>query len=298
MSELAATARSGAAWASACQDGFGGRGDGHEPAAARCRWIRDSPATPAGRCTRSGRKHPSFIGIVGSAKQRTAYTIPERVCDTDELIEPRAWGDVPARSTSTVPSPDNVTATRTSKVRSSTPSLSMVNVLSYRPGGERGQRVAHPSLGVVERLPHEARDFGRAVPVVQLVDPTGDDVHAGDERLDVADDLVGGAAVPADDPHTTSLAGSPARARWTGGNSSPSTNVSVASDAKPAADTPPTSATWMSVPAKYATRAVGEDRAEHEDVVGVDATPVGVVEGEDVTGRHGPQREVLDEGGE
>ena len=65
----------------------------------------------------------------------------------------------------------------------------------------------------------------------------------------------------------------------------PSANVSVASAASPPADTPPTSATWMSVPAKNTHAVVGEHRPEHEDVVGVDAAAVRVVHREHVAGR-------------
>ena len=43
-------------------------------------------SVPIGRFVRSGRKHPSFIGIVGSTKQRTAYTTPDIVCENDALI--------------------------------------------------------------------------------------------------------------------------------------------------------------------------------------------------------------------
>src|SRR5436190_1703789 len=52
----------------------------------------------------------------------------------------------------------------------------------------------------------------------------------------------------------TSSAASPARYKCTGGRSRPSAKVSVASAASPPAETPPTSATWISVPPKKRTR--------------------------------------------
>src|SRR5579884_2150616 len=85
---------------------------------------------PNGRLVVMGRKHPSFIGIDGSTKQRTANTTPDNVCENDELIAPLDCGDVPSKSIVTSPL-SMVTRTLTSNVRpSSTPSLSMVNMPS------------------------------------------------------------------------------------------------------------------------------------------------------------------------
>src|SRR3954453_9578295 len=82
---------------------------------------------PNGRFVVMGRKQPSFMGIDGDRKQRTANTTPDSVCENDELMAPLDWSLVPAKSMVTAPS-DNVTCTFTSNVRpSSTPSLSMVN---------------------------------------------------------------------------------------------------------------------------------------------------------------------------
>src|SRR3954447_27045298 len=43
---------------------------------------------PNGSLAMIGRKQPSFMGIEGSTKQRTANTTPDIVCENDELIEP------------------------------------------------------------------------------------------------------------------------------------------------------------------------------------------------------------------
>src|SRR5687768_13544484 len=69
---------------------------------------------PRGKLMTSGVKHPSFIGMVWSTKQRTANRTPDSACDNDALIAPLACGDVPVKSRWIDPSPGSVISTTTS----------------------------------------------------------------------------------------------------------------------------------------------------------------------------------------
>ena len=208
---------------------------------------------PLGRRACSGRKQPSFIGIVGSTKHRIAYTTPDRVCENDELMVPRAWGDVPSKSTSMPPS-RAVTATFTSNVRSgSTPSPSISNVPWYVPAGRRrrSSRTRRSESSIESRtkrstvvVPKRSRSSStrRAMTFTPATSARTSPITLSGARL-----------LRAMMPNTSST-GASFRYRWTGGSNRPSANVSVASAASPATALPPRSATWMRVPAKKTTR--------------------------------------------
>src|SRR6516164_3235590 len=53
---------------------------------------------PGGSRTDRGRRLPSFIGIVGSRKQRTAKTAPASAWETEELTAAGTCGSVPSKS--------------------------------------------------------------------------------------------------------------------------------------------------------------------------------------------------------
>ena len=287
MSELAATARSGAACASACRIASvtAATVTSRPPQAAGGSGFTN---VPGGRCTWSGRKHPSFIGIVGSTKQRhrvhdARQRLRDRRVDRAARLRRRpAEIDVDRA----VPAQRDRDAHHVEGARLDAVAVDRERALvpSWRQLRRATSRIRRSDVAQVASIDHR-RHLGRAEPVVQLLDAAGDHVHAGDERLHVAHDLVGRAAVATDDAHARRSTGSPSRSRRTGGSSRPSTKVSVASDANPAAEIPPTSATWMSVPGEERDAAVREHRTEDEDVVGVDAAAVGVVQREHVAGR-------------
>src|SRR5437667_5171967 len=59
---------------------------------------------PNGRLVVMGRKQPSFMGMDGSTKHRTANTTPDSVWENEELMAPFDWADVPSKSMVTAPS--------------------------------------------------------------------------------------------------------------------------------------------------------------------------------------------------
>ena len=153
------------------------------------------------------------------------------------------------KSISISPSAAVTAASTWKRLPASNPSPSMVNVPVVRAAGDAVELVAHAALGVVDPVLRRIARACRHRALDQLLDAPADRVGARDERVDVADGLVGGAAVAGDDAEHVARGLAP-RQRCTGGSIRPSANVSVASAARPPAETPPTSATWISVPAE------------------------------------------------
>jgi hypothetical protein len=154
-----------------------------------------------------------------------------------------------------------------------------------RARGEPAQVVAHAPFGIVDRIPDETLDRRRAKSFDELLHPPGDDVHARDEGSDVADHLVRCTAVAGDDAqHVVHGLTIPVQMdrrqqqafgeRVGGERREPGHRVAAeVGDVDEGAG-------------KEHDPAVAENGPEHQDVVGVDATAIGIVQGEDVTRPH------------
>ena len=178
------------------------------------------------------------------------------------------------------------------------PSVSIVNAALVPTRRQRRERCAHPFLRVGAVLRDDARDGRGTEAFVQLVDAARHRVRAGDQGLHVADDLVGRSTVAGDDaqhvvrgfpttlePYRREQKSFDERVRGerresTGGHATDVGDVDERSG---------------EVHDPTASRAVGEDRPEHDDVVGVDPAAVGVVQCEDVALHHVVGRDVFEQ---
>ena len=131
----------------------------------------------------------------------------------------------------------------------------------------------------------------------ELLDPAADDVDARDQRLDVADDLGGRAAVAGDDAeHVVGRGPRPVEAD---GRQQQALEECVGGQGGQSPRRHAAHVGHVDQGAAEPRHPPGhEDGAEHEDVVGVDAAAVGVVEGEHVARFHGVEADVIEQGGE
>ncbi len=175
------------------------------------------------------------------------------VCENDALIAPPDWSDVPVKSISISPSAAVTAASTWKRLPASNPSPSMVNVPRYVPPGMRSSssrmRRSVVSIQSCTNRPSVSAPCCSIISSMRRPIVLAPAINAWMSPMA----LSGVRLLPAM-MRSTSLAGTPARDRCTGGSIRPSANVSVASAARPPAETPPTSAMWISVPPKYATR--------------------------------------------
>jgi hypothetical protein len=133
-----------------------------------------------------------------------------------------------------------------------------------------------------------------AVPLVQLVHPPGDDVDPGHQCLNVADDLAGDSTIPRDDPEDVSV-GTALLVEAHGREQHPFVVRAGGQRAQPTDGGAAHVGHVDERAPEPADAPAGEDRAQHHDVVGMDAAPERVIGGVDIATTHVVERHVRDD---